>query len=1380
MTQEPELEEGETCFYKDDITIDPDIALSYIGDKVQSILGHLQKDFEGGVSAENLGSKFGGYGSFLPTYQRSSSIWSHPKSPQGVQNHHLPKSPNLFPEGPSMHISQTSKTTVDGSSIRQKATLLSENVAEACPEKVELPSSKSGNPLKVRIKMGPERVAKYNAEIYNLGLTSPSSSEGYSHDESDGLVSSPNESPRNILEIMTAVPVCGGLLLSPLCEDLLNLVQETGYEVEREHETAQRSSAISIKFLNNSGNKTKFVDKRQNLDKSEDKRLTAGPSSCKQKSLDGKALECNARPFIDANCRPISDTVMESENDVQVKKRKGSKDKVKGRAVSGDSVKYASFEHTFDQSCGKIEQLESKCSSVEKTVKHRANTTKDVSVDHGQGSRSLDKGNCASLKAYSDNSEGEGVKKSMVLKSGLNSTSGEHNGFGIPHTVKGLSFEGEKKSKGNQSMGKLASKTGNGKIRVIQKDVVHTSLERMENPKHLSERPSVAMPKNFNLDTVKVKSAHVDKLKERSSNQNYFEAQIAEPRDAPAPAPTPAPAPAPALDPALAPAPAPVLIEENWVGCDRCEKWRLLPNGRSADQLPDKWVCSMLDWLPGMNSCDISQDDTTNATHALFLVHVPDNQHHNQGHVDGTLPGVIPASALHFDQNHHDFASDQMNKKKLKAKQDIVSTSDPARSIIGKKQLPVKNGISKEGKVALAGVNAANKSDSQLANKPSIGLAKSNKRKGEHVIGGDDANVRKKIKKESAVHDVHGNANLGMVGHSGLPNKAAVKDVKKKSAPKADQITVKKHKDQIQGLPDNKASSIKTCNGGEVAVKKIKLKDYGYSQHQVDKFSVQEDSRDGDFHRDKKSRVSKIEDEFKSSPFGEARVRSSIDKEQKLKKPRAKTQLTIEDIDKLRKDLGCEQLSTAATSSSSKVSDSRKNRASYVKVKGSPEESVCSSPTRMPYPNQVSQVMVDNNAPVVISVKKSRAKNENSQLDSKNKLKSKEETDAGGNNCVPKHPFSDESSLKSVKNGKIVSQRDLGKSGNSRIENQKLSRNSEQNSGQMKVRLELRQNDKKGALCPEKNASGSLKRCSLDSRPVAPSVVGVTSKALRDTTIDCLQNGTENFINNEAEQSVALKNVSASTNLKEAEDVLKEAEQLRSHADLIKNSGFGSESNYEYFKAALKFLHCASLLEACDGSSSKHLEMSPMQMYGAAAQLCKTCAYEYEKSHELAAASLAYKCVEVAYLRLVYCKSSTASRLCHDLQASLQMVPQGESPSSSASDVDNLNNLAIVDKATLSKGSGPHPGNHLIVPRNRPNFVRLLDFTKDVNYAMEAAKKSHDTFAAANQEIEKSQNKEAIISVKKVIDFSFQNVEELVRLVWLAFNTIQGLSGSRG
>jgi hypothetical protein len=41
------------------------------------------------------GAKFGGYGSFLPTYERSPSVWPHPKTPQ--RNYNQPRSPNNLP-----------------------------------------------------------------------------------------------------------------------------------------------------------------------------------------------------------------------------------------------------------------------------------------------------------------------------------------------------------------------------------------------------------------------------------------------------------------------------------------------------------------------------------------------------------------------------------------------------------------------------------------------------------------------------------------------------------------------------------------------------------------------------------------------------------------------------------------------------------------------------------------------------------------------------------------------------------------------------------------------------------------------------------------------------------------------------------------------------------------------------------------------------------------------------------------------------------------------------------------------------------------------------------------------------------------------------------
>lgn len=64
------------------------------------------------------------------------------------------------------------------------------------------------------------------------------------------------------------------------------------------------------------------------------------------------------------------------------------------------------------------------------------------------------------------------------------------------------------------------------------------------------------------------------------------------------------------------------------------------------------------------------------------------------------------------------------------------------------------------------------------------------------------------------------------------------------------------------------------------------------------------------------------------------------------------------------------------------------------------------------------------------------------------------------------------------------------------------------------------------------------------------------------------------------------------------------------------------------------------------------------------------------------------------------------------LSQNLIIFLSGESPSSSASDVDNANNSTTADKVALSKGvSSPQvAGTHVIAARNRPNFVRLLNF----------------------------------------------------------------------
>lgn len=56
----------------------------------------------------------------------------------------------------------------------------------------------------------------------------------------------------------------------------------------------------------------------------------------------------------------------------------------------------------------------------------------------------------------------------------------------------------------------------------------------------------------------------------------------------------------------------------------------------------------------------------------------------------------------------------------------------------------------------------------------------------------------------------------------------------------------------------------------------------------------------------------------------------------------------------------------------------------------------------------------------------------------------------------------------------------------------------------------------------------------------------------------------------------------------------------------------------------------------------------------------RSCAHEYEKHREVASAALAYKCMEVAYMRVVYCKHSSTTRDWQELQATLNVPTQGK------------------------------------------------------------------------------------------------------------------------
>ncbi|KAG0502657.1 hypothetical protein HPP92_002729 [Vanilla planifolia] len=241
--------------------------------------------------------------------------------------------------------------------------------------------------------------------------------------------------------------------------------------------------------------------------------------------------------------------------------------------------------------------------------------------------------------------------------------------------------------------------------------------------------------------------------------------------------------------------------------------------------------------------------------------------------------------------------------------------------------------------------------------------------------------------------------------------------------------------------------------------------------------------------------------------------------------------------------------------------------------------------------------------------------------------------------------------------------------------------------------------------------------------------------------------------------------------------LIKEARDLKHTATRLKNAGFVVESSGLFFESALTFLHAASHMELSNVENARQGDLVPssqiLQLYYETAKFFEFCAHEFEKLKKMAAASLAYKCTEVAYWKVAYYKQPSASKVHAELQVTLDAAFPGESSSSSASDVDNLNNQGGFDKASSVKAVGsPQVASSLaIAAHNRPHIIRLLTYTNQLNCAFEASKKSQNAIAIASNELGKS-SIDAVCSVREVIDFNFHNVEGLLHLVRQSMNSI--------
>ncbi|XP_052205360.1 cysteine-tryptophan domain-containing zinc finger protein 7 isoform X2 [Diospyros lotus] len=1669
---EPELEEGEACSYQneDDSTIDPDIALSYIDVKLQDVLGHFQKDFEGGVvSAENLGAKFGGYGSFLPTYQRSP-VWSRARSPPKVPNSNPPRSPNklhleadhlssVVPSSASLSVRhpQASATaallplirdSVDGSAKRVGVSSIhctEESTSRSEPGRNYAPSSDQKT-LKFRIKVGPDNLpTRKNAEIYSgLGLDiSPSSSLDDSPTDTDGLSQEPqdvvDESPTSILQIMTSFPVHNNILLSPLVDDLIYLIER-----EKLHgENKRRFSKRSGQYSSNGSDSARGDDKRsKSFDKNacpselkslDDKDSQNGTGLLLKKETDIDSLVCEELVANTLKLPLLSNSfsvVNSTKDNARTIDNSREANQTKEEYLSG-LAKGGTLEAISTQEIGLIEKPIAKAAS--------AGTLSEGKKAKSQGD-SLGLREEGGLREKADVS---GAVDSNIIKErkiqnaeSIDLLGQKFSKKAMPHeeddiqlaSLKGHSSSGGKnKSKGSNNvqsaevlkdssrldsslvsknrksthanvysskgeMDDSKSQKDNGKARNRYSDFFGDTELEQEDDVDSVELPSIDRPKD--LEVVEKNTL--------ASNGTSKERLIGKKPSMPGAYQKAAPNAGPIGNGSIsdaAPGTLGPLVKEDWVCCDKCQKWRLLPVGTNPESLPEKWLCSMLDWLPGRNRCTVSEEETTNAVIAMHQVSAPENQNNQHGHPGSVLPGLPMGETNCFDQSRqnlgfHPVPSGGKKKYGIKDVSDTMSHDGLALSSDSlKKNIPAPtksrslNGVNQS---PASEIQPMHLSKSSVVEKHRHKKKEKNKSLEQHPNGGENRSSKIKSKRDNqdfvgiskkirldvmhvADEDWKSDCNgpveeVGPVSNNSLSANAPGKDGckyddfsymdGKSKEKKSSKDPPRKTKCQVQVTSDDGSLHMEKSDGKDVSRKRktnesrdthVSTASLQSGHHIHDRKDLLEHTAEVIHRKEKKAKISKSEgkETSVSKSSGGAVKKGRSMKEQQLGPDRASTlsQRSLDDTDSLRRGLGSAQPSQAATSSSSKVSGSHKNRKNVQEVKGSPVESVSSSPLRFSNPDKSKSTrrlevkmefgdagflaagtprrcsdgeddMGSNRSGTVGKDEAfdthfdSQGRNSGHFSGTEAKIQTVHSPelaghhfDNSGNNIIgsdTQHPCrpqtsdqfrgeerennkqylsnapclskpAKESSLKSKeKNGSLKSELDKGKfkmsdsynvcidhipkEEKSRVRKnraeQKFGVNSDKieknfvgkkesagkvviedgkreiqqkNGGNNGLDVKVdglssqdhRHSDERSSRrylsdkTDQVEVSGRTKLHSLPPSGRGQSESGTQSlqlnpgaekqnegNSLLTEPSDCdhaLKAYQQNKKCDSQNSSQPIRSRHTTVNGQRVRDVeapsparrdpssqaatnaVKEAKDLKHLADRLKNSGSSTESTGIYFQAALKFLHGACLLESSNVESSKQSEMiQSMQMYSSTAKLCEFCAHEYEKCKDMATAALAYKCMEVAYMRVIYSSHSTANRDRHELQKALQIVPLGESPSSSASDVDNLNNITTSDKVPLAKGvsSSQVAGNHVIAAQSRPGFSRLLNFAQDVNFAMEASRKSRIAFAAASARMEEAQYRDAITSVKKALDFNFQDIEGLLRLVRLAMEAI--------
>ncbi|KAG4378362.1 hypothetical protein GLYMA_17G024800v4 [Glycine max] len=1582
-----EFEEGEAFFcYKDDDDDDnTDLdSLSYIDERIQHALGHFRKEFEGGVSAGRLGAKFGDYGSFLPTCEHSPPLRSCSKTPQ--KHNSSPKSPSnlhmaaafrnskALPNMPfSMRVGTASYEAPPFRNIRVpsadysvKNTDISSNeviekfTLKDCANKSEILTDQ--RTLKLRIKVKSDILAKKNAAIYSgLGLDdSPSPSMENSHEESEDMPhvsqETPEESPTSIVQVMTSFTIPGGVLISPLHDSLLYLIRKEKALGNIKPMSSLNGNSVSINESDSFVGDGHLLKKRKVtvVDQSHKQHMN-GNCSENDMTLHTKKKLGNRTPdrkdFLsnDLRCTPLSSSICDAGEtaEVTVKGFEVSKevDGVKCRMVSTEAVKEDSLESISGQDFDKIEKQNTGSGFMKNVLEHKMiisqnNNSTNPKTNSKCNTFAISKRiKCDALKCKvdQDTQKCETNQEGKVKSESKNESKGERSPGNVMTLAEkdsiGTSNNAMVNDRKRTSIDVTSLKSKMHKIKSLKvnkvRDCDRDSLKGKKSQQKVDRINPTDGP-TLNKATVNSSLDHVDKSayrvkgNERPSGNKVVNQLSAGPCVKDAPGAFPIAENKPTSEMVLSSeAATPQVIEEDWVCCDSCQKWRLLPMGLKPEQLPEKWLCSMLYWLPGMNRCNISEEETTKALYALYQMPISEGQNNMQSHAAGPETGVGSVDALQLGLNRKKSSSDVMldrGKKKHGINEKTRSgVNNDMHRLSNNAQESVKNRSLNEMNKQSTDSNRIKKSISKHSSRLNNLIEEKNtpKVKEKQMNGGDRNHVRLKRKMEDNQHgsgtpkkskaedvcyaDKPLNPGMefkkvGLISRNSLPTKASGRNMRKYddycwSDDLVDKLVVPVKKGDRAQFSSDDGSLDATNTRKSGSIKKRKMADWLDNEKHNKTLSLE-----GNMQCGKEGNANKKEKKY---IVLNTEAKSVTERDDKLiRESGMKRVFSSDSRDEMA--IGTE-LSLAATSSSSKVSGSHKARTNVEDVRGSPLESVTSSPLWTS--NMDKHILESGDTSEKHDTRKGGLSKSLNNREGKLSVKMKERISydihpAHGNYGSSSHheekvnKSNKEDALSWQKSGRVTSLRvkekdrisgsevsrekmkvsasdnDFHKNGvsyesavdpnrhasdtetrndvknsslksNHKIDNPSKKNSSRHWSNEAGKQTVLKQKDfgnsvlKVDATCStnrkiisqqnliqdfeKENKANQVCTGSRDGK--AKVITSSEDKVKRETLyvgsrtapesqrgdmsdghpFHASGNDVPKFVRNPVDVSCKVgfncssesfipdgqlsESGPVTTNSsKTATSILEEATKLKDSADHYKNSGFEFESNETYFKSALKFLHGASLLESSHGESSKHGEASQMQIYATTAKLFESCAHKYEKRQEMAAAALAYKCLEVVYMRLVYCKHSSINRDRHELQSTLQMVSQGESPSSSASDIDNLNNLAVADKATLTRGSNTHvPSNQVISARNRPNIVRLLDFTQDINLAMEASRKCKTTYMAASLNMEDSWNRDCITSIRKVVDFSFQDVDELVHLVLTATKAITcaGLGGVR-